>query len=957
MIGRRTHCLLTLAATRLLIGSLILAMMQATALAYQDPPNAPDQQSTNRSSVDGRKQPISNSLTLELDKPIQREIALYETHSYRVVLVAGQYLNVIVDQREADVEIRCIGPDGKRIGFLKRRIKTPVPTPVSLIAATSGEHRVELTYVKVRLSTNKGSKVYEIKISELRPSTPYDVSRLSTRSSSWIEANNLLREQTPESRQKAFEKFEELLRRLRVFGDRRAEVLELDGLAAMFSSSEPQKALYFGNQALALYRDLGEVRSQISMLIVCGINYGVLGELDKELSYYTEALSLSRAMGDRDTELRSLNYLKNFYSGVGDKQKVAEINIETEPLNSALAEEEKAALQVERAAALQKTLQASELVKQGTPQSRQTAIEHYEDALRLFRTAGDREGEVETLISLGRVTALLGGKKKAVDFIEQAMLLVKANKTLYELRTSTLLFYSVAEAYVVLGEKLKAIDVYTFMIEIFRLSKFTSAEADLHSSISRLYESLDDKVRALEHLNRALQLLQSLLPYDESDLARMRRRIAKIESDRGNLRESLAQIEAALEIIEQRRSKIVSQYIRSSYFASSQSYYEFYIDLLMRLNKVHESEGYAIRALQASESARARSLIEVLSEANASIHTRIDPVLLERRKKLKEQLNAKAANSSGLNQTQDRRVESNHEIWELTTAYHQVEAQIRQRNPQYSALTQPGRLTLSQIQKLLDSDTVLLEYSLGTERSYLWLVTPTSFASYENVSRRPATRDDLTELQRSVRDVLAADKSGNAKTVIPRLPFSREEANAIFSIAPRGEAIRAVDFEANRANAANQTVAQARVVHFASHGLLNSEHPELSGIVLSLVNKDGEPIDGFLRLHEIYNLNLSADLVVLSACQTALGKEIRGEGLVGLTRGFMYAGAPRVIASLWKVDDVSTAELMKIFYRKMLRERKSPSAALREAQLQMWRSKRWHQPYYWAAFQLQGDWK
>lgn len=537
------------------------------------------------------------------------------------------------------------------------------------------------------------------------------------------------------------------------------------------------------------------------------------------------------------------------------------------------------------------------------------------------------------------------------------MLLVKANKTLYELRTSTLLFYSVAEAYVVLGEKLKAIDVYTFMIEIFRLSKFTSAEADLHSSISRLYESLDDKVRALEHLNRALQLLQSLLPYDESDLARMRRRIAKIESDRGNLRESLAQIEAALEIIEQRRSKIVSQYIRSSYFASSQSYYEFYIDLLMRLNKVHESEGYAIRALQASESARARSLIEVLSEANASIHTGIDPVLLERRKKLKEQLNAKAANSSGLNQTQDRRVESNHEIWELTTAYHQVEAQIRQRNPQYSALTQPGRLTLSQIQKLLDSDTVLLEYSLGTERSYLWLVTPTSFASYENVSRRPATRDDLTELQRSVRDVLAADKSGNAKTVIPRLPFSREEANAIFSIAPRGEAIRAVDFEANRANAANQTVAQARVVHFASHGLLNSEHPELSGIVLSLVNKDGEPIDGFLRLHEIYNLNLSADLVVLSACQTALGKEIRGEGLVGLTRGFMYAGAPRVIASLWKVDDVSTAELMKIFYRKMLRERKSPSAALREAQLQMWRSKRWHQPYYWAAFQLQGDWK
>jgi CHAT domain-containing protein len=146
-------------------------------------------------------------------------------------------------------------------------------------------------------------------------------------------------------------------------------------------------------------------------------------------------------------------------------------------------------------------------------------------------------------------------------------------------------------------------------------------------------------------------------------------------------------------------------------------------------------------------------------------------------------------------------------------------------------------------------------------------------------------------------------------------------------------------------------------VHFATHGLLNSEHPELSGVVLSLVDEQGKSVDGFLRLHEIYNLNLPAEMVVLSACQTALGKEIKGEGLVGLVRGFMYAGSPRVVASLWKVDDVATAELMKHFYSGVLTEGMRPAAALRAAKVEMWKQKRWHAPYYWAAFELQGEWK
>ena len=107
----------------------------------------------------------------------------------------------------------------------------------------------------------------------------------------------------------------------------------------------------------------------------------------------------------------------------------------------------------------------------------------------------------------------------------------------------------------------------------------------------------------------------------------------------------------------------------------------------------------------------------------------------------------------------------------------------------------------------------------------------------------------------------------------------------------------------------------------------------------------------------MYNLTLPADLVVLSACETGLGKQIAGEGLVGLTRGFMYAGASRVVASLWKVDDVATAELMGRFYRGMLKEGLRPAAALRQAQMEMQAQKRWADPYYWAAFTIQGEWK
>src|SRR6185436_13635228 len=169
----------------------------------------------------------------------------------------------------------------------------------------------------------------------------------------------------------------------------------------------------------------------------------------------------------------------------------------------------------------------------------------------------------------------------------------------------------------------------------------------------------------------------------------------------------------------------------------------------------------------------------------------------------------------------------------------------------------------------------------------------------------------------------------------------RIEADSISAMIPKTRLLKATGFKANRETATSGELARYRILHFATHGMLNSEHPELSGLVLSLVDKNGKPQDGFLQMSEIYNLQLPADVVVLSACQTALGKQVKGEGLIGLTRGFMHAGAQRIVASLWQVDDLATAELMKRFYRGMLKDGMRPAAALRAAQLDLAKEKRW----------------
>jgi CHAT domain-containing protein len=190
-----------------------------------------------------------------------------------------------------------------------------------------------------------------------------------------------------------------------------------------------------------------------------------------------------------------------------------------------------------------------------------------------------------------------------------------------------------------------------------------------------------------------------------------------------------------------------------------------------------------------------------------------------------------------------------------------------------------------------------------------------------------------------------------------RLPSSRREAESISRLAPAGQVWTALNLAANREAVLSGDLRSYRVVHFATHAVADTRNPELSGLVLSLVDAAGKPREGFLNLTDVYELDLEADLVVLSGCQTALGKEVRGEGIMGLTRGFLYAGVPRVVASLWKVQDRTTAELMDRFYRALWQDHLPAAAALREAQRSLRREPRYRDPHSWAGFVLQGDWR
>lgn len=908
---------------------------------------------------------------------ILRDLGKGETHVYRVFLTEGQYLQVSVSQPVGDLVISVSGPDVSDPGEFDSHQREP--ERVRIVARASGTYQLEVR------SLGAANARYELKLEELRGAEPRDEVRLTAERAA-TQAKRLRFQGGEQGRRQATESLQKALSLWRELGDEDYVGRTLNDLGVLYSQlGEVQDGLTALEESLALRRALGDRRGEASTLHNLGAFHRVLGDADKALAHFRQALELRRIVGDRWGEEKTLHNIGGVYQDLGDKAK---------------------------------------------------ALAHYEQALSIQRELGaDRSGLALTLDDIGSLCLEVGEREKALRYFSEAL---AASREAGDRHAEALTLHRIGSAYALGGDRAKALMHY------------------------------DQALKMRRAMGNWLGELESLY------------RIALALREEGDLEQARVRVEEALSIVEGVRAKVASQSLRAAYMASSQSHYELAIDVLMGLHRRSPGGGFEALALAMAERGRARSLLDTLAEASVDVSGGADGELLGREVSLRRRIAAKEQHRAQLlsEGAEGEAAEAEKEVAALLAEYESLQGEMRSRSPRYAALTQPRPYGLGEIQGLLDEASLLLEYDLGEERSYLWAVTRGGVWSHElpkrsevealarrvyesmvtsrERGRRVQAELAALELSRMVlgpvserlgerrllivadgalqyvpfgalprpdrgdvplivghevvslpsasvvgalrEETLRRSSAGKAVAVLadpvlrredsrvkgrlaastrgedggsevlrsavevgagglPRLLFTRREAETIASMASGGGVLKALDFQASRATATRPELREYRIVHFATHGLLNSQHPELSGIVLSLVDEEGGSQDGFLRLQDLYNMRLGADLVVLSGCQTALGKEIKGEGLVGLTRGFMYAGAPRVVASLWSVRDEATSELMKRFYRGMLRRKLTPPAALRAAQVSMWKDPRWKAPYFWAAFVLQGEWK
>lgn len=1029
----------------------------------------------------------------------QREITRGQTHSYKIRLQAGQFVEATIEQFGLDVTLKFSNDAGKLIFEEDRIFGVQGVEEISHIAEATGLYRLDI----IALEVGAESGHYLLKIEEPRPASGPDHIRVNAETTfreARRMANGFRSRRDRDEMVKIVAKYEESLALWQTLGNKVKEREILCGIGGVYlPMHETLAAQEVFERALALIEgDEGFNAADINNL---GFLYNRLGVTQKALKYYKEALKLRRLNKDRLSEGITLDNLGQVY------RKLGEFHM---------------------------------------------AIEHHLEALQIFRALKQRKSEGIALSNIANVHNQLGEPAKALEYTQVALAIAREENDKGEMgiRLHNIGFYHLA-----LGNAQEALAHLNQALEVDRSANNLFNEAYDLSLIGRIHISMDEPGNALNFLDQSMSIHQKLgnrvgiaqtfigIGLANEKLGNLQKAIAAFEESLalnkmfgnpdtqadllaalaglnrklGLLAEARKQLEEAIELTESVRANAKSQQSRLSYLAKKQSVYDDYTDLLMEMHKGQPGRGYEVVALQNSERARARSLLDRLAEARANINAGADPALLAAEKSVREQLSIKGQEQTRLfSQPQNKTKEAAlaRDIENLMAELQQIEARIRVSSPRYAALTRPQPLTSSQVQQLLDEDTVLLEFALGEERSWVWAVTRTTLsahrlpprqqieqasrrvyelliarqpkngdtedkwlarvneadaklpqeasalgrlllgtiashlsqqwkgkrllivasgaleylpfsiltlpgeennsqpliASHEivnlpsasvlSVIRQEASHSQLADkmvavladpvfeqndprvlLARKRKDVApemaihtrSSSANGEPSTALmqflknigrgtdragfSRLPFSRKEAEAIASFVPAGSFLKATDFQANRAKVLKGELSNYRIIHFATHGILNSDHPEQSGLVLSLIDENGNIQDGFLRMYEIYNLRMPAEVVVLSACQTALGKEIKGEGLVGLTRGFMYAGAKRVVASLWQVDDLSTAELMERFYRGMLKDGMPPAAALRAAQLDLMKQKRWSSPYFWAGFVVQGEWK
>jgi len=862
----------------------------------------------------------------------------------------------------------------------------------------------------------------------------------------------------------ALKLFEQSLAAARQSGNTQQQAAILSNLAQIHQGfGETAEAIRLYKQALTAADKSGDRNVEAITLSSFGMAYHVSGDEPKAIETLEKALAIRRDLGDIHGAAITLNNLALVYDETGDPQKALDTYSEARVPFGRREDPENEAVTLNNIGTVYRGLGAND-----------RARSYYQQALDIFNQTDDDEGRASTLNNLAVLTQSDGAPRAALLTYEKALAIVeKLGKRPEQAR----LLSAMGVAHSQLEEHEAALNLLNQSLAIAHETGNVSAEALALHNLGTEHEQMGDLDQAMNDLQKALPLLRQT--HNAEFEATTLFVIARIELAQGSPEAALRHVDESIGLSESLRSRLGSEDLRASLLARATGAYELKIEMLMRSSRLHPNQGDDARALETSEQARARSLLDLLSESHAKIRRGVDPEALREEQAIRRELSAKAVQQAKLPSDSPEFAELDHQITELIAAYEQREAAIRTASPAYAALTQPQALNLTQIQHLLEPGTLLLEYALGKERSYVWAVTQSELNTYELPSRavieaavldfhnaipevanpqnfdrasarlsamllKPVAHElgrkrlvvvsdaalqaavpfaalvspsappgamsplvvDHEIIQEPSASIVAALRAGMADRLPPqglvavladpvvsaddprlladkrnlgeartsivaeisrsvtsgseleRLPNSSIEARSILALIPKSRALSHFGFDASKAHAENPALGNYRIVHFATHGLLNQRNPELSGLVFSLFKPDGTSDDGYLRLGDVFNLSLPVDLVVLSACESGQGKVVGGEGLVGLTRGFFYAGAGRLVVSLRDVDDLATAVLMKEFYRQMLgRENLRPPAALRHAQIAMINSGRWKHPAYWAPFIAEGEWR
>jgi CHAT domain-containing protein/tetratricopeptide (TPR) repeat protein len=858
--------------------------------------------------------------------------------------------------------------------------------------------------------------------------------------------------------------------------DQRTEAIALNYLSeAYLGIGDRWKGLDCNQQALLLWKNLPDRQGIARTNYYLGVFQSDLGDLAKAAASYDNALRLYLALNDKRGEFNTRVYIAGLKIRSGKYQEALD------GYHALLSGSQMAGERYREAVILQNTGAVYYLMGE-----KEKALGYFDRALKIWLDIKNPSQEAATLSLIGWTHHLMKDDTRAINDITCALSVTSA---IDDRKYKSHILRDLGSIFSSQGKPQTAIKYYDQALFLHRSNGERQGESQTLNEIGKLYLSLGQPEKAISRFQGALAINRAISSYD--DEVETLYNIAAAEERLKKYARAIEHIEQALERAERLRSNVASRNLQASYFATVQRHFESEIRLLMLRSRGSNRPRYESRAFLISERARSRSLLEMLAESRTDLHAGANAGLLDEEMRTRQQIEAVLKERSLLLAAKAPESETKMADLKLETLLarrDRLDVEIRSQSPRYATLANSHHTGLKELQQQLDADTVLLEYYLGKEESYLWAVTADEIQGhtlpgealiqkkaepvYDLISRRsglelsskdrekaywaaagqlsqillapispklkkrrllvvadgilqyipfqslpapettaaagrepyPLVLDHEIVYQPSAStlailrseperrpksekliaifadpvfesdDLRLSKKSSQAdpqtlslqnqaagrgpeEEAYARLYFSREEARGVESLIGRENIDLFTDFDANRNAALASRLRQYRILHFATHGKLDSEHPELSSIVLSLYDRKGERLSGHLRLHDIYNLELSADLVVLSACETALGKQIKGEGLIGLTRGFMYAGASRVMASLWKVSDRSTAELMKHFYQFHLKEGLSPAAALQKAQITMWQKPEWRAPYHWAGFVLQGEYQ